>query len=199
MTPVLFAVEGASDVAVAEKLILHVGRVPRVVAATGGSSVIDDRLLRWAQPTNQTPMLVLRDWDDRDGVPCPSALVEKIASTRPANVAVRIVVRSIEAWLMADSSAARAFFRSKAIPSQPELEPRPKIALVQACRASKLRRIRDGIVPPPRSGAVVGPEYSLLINEYARDHWDVSRALQNAPSLARAVQRLETLVATQVW
>ena len=104
-----------------------------------------------------------------------------------------------EAWLMADASAARAFFRSAAIPSQPELEPRPKIALVQACRASKLRRIRDGIVPPPRSGGVVGPEYSLLINEYARDHWDVSRALQNAPSLARAVQRLETLVATQVW
>jgi hypothetical protein len=199
MTPVLFAVEGASDVAVAEKLILHVGRVPRVVSSSGGSSVIDEKLERWARPTNRVPMLVLRDWDERDGVACSPALVDRIASKRPPNIAVRIVVRSIEAWLMADLSAARSFFRSAAIPTQPELESRPKIALVQACKASKLRRIRDGIVPSPTSGAVVGPEYSLLVNEYARDHWDVGRAMKNSPSLARAVQRMEILVATKVW
>jgi hypothetical protein len=200
MTEVLYAVEGGTDVPVAEKLIAHVGRRPRQVSASGGSGVIDAKLGRWAQPSNHAPMLILRDWDLSDGVLCPPALIDKIAGhARPANVAVRIAVRSMESWLMADTFAARRFFQTSRLPQQPELLDRPKLALVDACRDSRLRRVRIGMVPRPGSGGAVGADFALLIGEYAREHWDPVRAQVNAPSLRRAIARMQELVTRGAW
>lgn len=201
MTEVLYAVEGGTDVAVAERLIIHVGRRPRQVSSSGGSGDIDAKLERWCQPSNRMPMLILRDWDLVDGVACPSALLDKVAAgaTRPANVAVRIVVRSIESWLMADTLAARKFFGTSQLSAEPELLTTPKRSLVEACRSSKLRRVRVGMVPRAGSGGGAGADFALLIGEYAREHWDPVRAQANAPSLRRAIVRMNELVASGVW
>lgn len=201
MTEVLYAVEGGTDVAVAEKLIVHVGRRPRQVSAAGGSGAIDAKLKRWCQPSNHAPMLILRDWDLVDGVPCPPALLDKVAphATRPANVSIRIVVRSMESWLMADTWAARKFFRTSRLPTDPELITTPKLSLVEACRSSSLRRVRVGMVPRPGSGGATGPDFALLVGEYAREYWDPVRAQENAPSLRRAIARMNELVARGLW
>jgi hypothetical protein len=200
MTPVLFAVEGETDVPVAEKLIELVGRVPRRVSASGGSSSIDAGLTRWARPSNGEPMLVLRDWDVADNVECAPELRARIAGARcPSNVAVRIVVRSMESWLMADRDAACHYFRTTKIPIHPEQVEHPKLALVDACRRSKLRRVRDGMIPRPGSGGAVGADFSLLIADFARNHWNPTRARLNAPSLSRAIGRMEQLIADNIW
>lgn len=200
MTEVLYAVEGGTDALVAEKLILHVGRRPRQVSASGGAGTIDVKLKRWALPTNWAPMLVLRDWDLVDGVSCPPALVDKVAGIRrPSSLAVRIVVRSMESWLMADTTAARKFFQTSRLPRDPETVDRPKLALVAACRDSGLRRIRDGMVPRLGSGGAVGADFVSLVSEFARDHWDPARAQENAPSLRRAIDRMQMLVDAGEW
>lgn len=200
MTEVLYAVEGTTDAPVAEKLIRLMNRVPRQVSASGGSSTIDTKLARWAQSSNSAPMLILRDWDPVDHAACPAELVGRIAGVnRPPNIAVRIVVRSIESWLMADIEAAKDFFRTPGLPATPESLHRPKPALARACEGSRLARVKRGMVPRQGSGGAVGPEYTLLVTEFARDHWDPLRASENSPSLARTVQRLRQLVESGVW
>jgi hypothetical protein len=200
MTEVLYAVEGGTDVPYAEKLITLFGRKPRLIAASGGAAAIDEKLQRWSRPSNHTAMLVLRDWDDADNSSCPAALRSKLTGVScPENVALRIVVRSIETWLMADRQAAIKFFRTSEIPSDPEDLRRPKIALVNACRRSSSASIRRGMVPLTGSGSPVGVDFARLVIEFGVLHWDPLRARQNAPSLDRTLVRLGQLTSHQIW
>jgi predicted SnoaL-like aldol condensation-catalyzing enzyme len=200
MTVVLYAVEGSTDAPIAEKLIQLVGRLPRQVSASGGAGVVDSKIARWAKPSNRAPMLILRDWDSVDGVECAPRLVQKLAGPhRPPNVAVRVVVRSIESWLMADRDAASAYFRTSSMPTRPENLERPKLALVRACKSSRLVKVRSGMVPREGSGGAVGADFAPLITEFAREHWDPMRAAENAPSLGRAIDRMHQLVADGIW
>ncbi len=199
MTVVLYAVEGPTDAPIAEKLIRRIGRTPRVISATGGSSQIDSGLKRWSQPSNRAAMLVLRDWDDRDSVPCAPALVDKLAPARPNGLSLRIAVRSLEAWLMADVEAAKRYFGVRRLPTDPEQLPRPKVVLVAACRKSTRAAIREGMATRGSISGVVGPQFVPIVTEFARDVWDPDRARLNAPSLDRTLRRLEALVETGSW
>ena len=200
MTVVLYAVEGSPDAPVAEKLIALVGCEARVISASGGSSVIDAKLGRWSQPSNRMPMLIVRDWDQADNVDCPGELVGKLAGAdRPTNIALRIAVRSIESWLMADRDAAAGYFRTPSIPTDPDSLERPKLALVSACRKSKLKAIREGMAPKGSGGGTVGTDYTRLLTDFARDHWDPRRAAVNSPSLDRTLARLSQLVDDGWW
>ena len=200
MTVVMYAVEGSTDVPVAEKLIALVECESRVVSASGGSSVIDGKLPRWTKASNKQPMLVLRDWDQADGAACaPELVASLLGDACPANVALRIVVRSVESWLMADYDAATSFFRTALIPKDPDSVDRPKLALVSACRKSAIKAIRDGMTPANASSGAVGIDYANLVREFAEDHWDPQRASANSPSLARAISRLKQLVDDRVW
>jgi hypothetical protein len=200
MTVVLYAVEGTTDAPVAEKLISLVKCEPRVVSASGGSSVIDLGLARWSMASNKQPMLILRDWDQADGAGCAPELVARLLGKAcPTNVALRIVVRSVESWLMADYDAAKSFFQTAHIHRDPDSLDSPKLALVAACRRSTTRRIRDGMTPGSSTGGAVGPDYSILLRDFAQNHWDPTRAAGNSPSLARAITRLRTLVEDGEW
>lgn len=200
MTVVLYAVEGSTDVPVAEKLIALVECESRVVSASGGSSVIDGKLARWTQLSNKMPMLILRDWDQADNAECAPELVARLRGADcPSNIALRIVVRSIESWLMADYEAATSFFRTRQIPRDPDSIERPKLALVDACRRSDLKAVRDGMTPAATSSGTVGTDYARLVREFAEKHWNPSRAATNSPSLDRAVSRLRQLVKDEVW
>lgn len=92
---VLYAVEGATDAPVAEKLIAYVGGVPRVVVAEGGKSAVDARVKRWSQSSNRQRILVLRDWDRSDRVECAPELIRTIFDGRVLlpNLVVRVAVR----------------------------------------------------------------------------------------------------------
>ena len=200
MTVVLYAVEGSTDVPVAEKLIALVECESRVVSASGGSSVIDGKLPRWTKASNMQPMLVLRDWDQADDAACaPELVASLLGKACPSNVALRIVVRSVESWLMADYDAATSFFRTALIPKDPDSVERPKLALVSACRKSAIKAIRDGMTPRNASSGAVGIDYANLVREFAENHWDPQRASANSPSLARAISRLKQLVEDGVW
>ena len=106
----------------------------------------------------------------------------------------------MESWLLADVEGFSQFFAVNAnhLPREPEALPSPKATLVDVCRRSRSRAIREAVVPRPGSGRAVGPEYTATIREFAVMAWDLDRAAAEAPSLARAiadVARIAGLVA----
>jgi hypothetical protein len=196
MLTIGYGVEGATDAPIAEHLIRLLGRQPRVLSNSGGTPVLDPKILKWNVSSLSTPILVLRDWDLRDGVECVPTLLSKVCGgeLRTQNLLVRVPVRSIEAWLLADTEAFKEYFKTAKIPLAPDEDSTPKVTLVSACRKSKSADIRNAMVPTAKSGRVVGALYASTIVDFASNHWDAIRAAQNSPSLFRAVTRLRALV-----
>lgn len=102
MRVVYFAVEGRTDVPVAERLIESVGCRPQQAIVAGSKSRLDPRLPALNRSGTHLNWLILRDLD-RDA-PCASRLVRRLvgAGTRHPRIAVRVPIRAIESWLLAD-------------------------------------------------------------------------------------------------
>jgi hypothetical protein len=196
-----FGVEGATDVPVAEALIRYVGREPLRTYVGGGKSKLDSRIRRWTKSSNQAPFLVLRDWDRDDPGSCVVEFLDELMErwSCPARVAVRVPVRSVESWLMADHEAFASYFATSVGPASPDQLADPKGTLVEACRRSRSSAIRDDMVPRGGSGRRVGELYEARVIEFGRRHWRPSAASLNSPSLARTIVRLEALVRRRVW
>lgn len=140
-------------------------------------------------------------WHLRAQYRSAGALVERLlgASLVSETLLVRIAVRAVESWLLADHDGVREYFATSAVVSDPETALRPKRELVGACRRSRTRRIRDEMVPRDGSGAALGPGYANCVYEFARDHRDPVAAAVNAPSLARAIERMHERCSDGRW
>ena len=200
MTSVRYAVEGWTDEPVAEKLIRLVGRSPIKTFIARGSSNLDPRVSGFNRAAAHSAWLVLRDLD-RDL--CPSHLTSTLLSgaSLAAGMCLRVPVRAVEAWLLADADAVAEHFRISPgrLPWAPDQEPNPKLSLVNACRRSRSRTIQRAMVPRQGSGAVVGPEYSARIRHFAQTLWDPERAMLRSPSLMRSVDRMRAHVGAGAW
>jgi hypothetical protein len=111
----------------------------------------------------------------------------------------RVVVRALEAWLLADAERFADFFHVARgrIPNDTESLPQPKLTVVTLVGYSRRKEIRQDMVPRPGSGRVVGPAYASHILEFARDPehgWRPSVASQHADSLNRCLRCMRALV-----
>lgn len=202
--PIAIAVEGPTDRSAAERILASrkLAVDPRNVYQKAGKGNLDKKIRGYNAAARHRPWLVLRD-SDRDADDCPArlraALLVPDAQT-PA-LCLRLVVRSLEAWLLADSEAFSGTFSVAAsvIPAAVEDLEDPKAALVDICRRSRKSSIRHAMTPPPKSRGRVGPEFPSLLAEYIRKSWRPEVAAGNAPSLARALRQIDQLVATGVW
>jgi hypothetical protein len=167
-----FGVEGATDVPVAEALIRYVGREPVRTYVGGGKTKLDSRIRRWTESGNQAPFLVLRDWDPDDPGSCLVEFLDGLMkrASCPERVAVRVPVRSVESWLMADREAFGSYFATSVGPTSPDELVDPKGALVEACRRSRSSAVRDDMVPRGGSGRRVGELYEARVIEFGRRH-----------------------------
>jgi hypothetical protein len=140
------------------------------------------------------PVLLITDLDR---APCPPQLQDKWLNTKPHEFFLfRIAVREVEAWFLADRVAIADFLhvRINLIPDNPEQLNDPKRALLDlAGRAS--RKMRKGLLPEPKSNAVIGPEYNDLLTFYVANRWNIAVASNIAPSLRRAVAATKVLAA----
>jgi hypothetical protein len=130
---------------------------------------------------------------DLDAHPCPSALIlEKLGASVHSRFLLRIQVRELESWLLADSFAWAAFLKvsEASLPRDPDLLTDPKQALVNLVRRSNKKQIREDIVPRIGSHGVVGPGYSTQIGMFIADCWSPTRAAERSPSLMRALRAL---------
>jgi hypothetical protein len=190
------AVEGDVDDAVARRLVLHVRAAVSVIHVRYGKDQLLARLAGYNAAARVSPWLVLLDLDD--DAECAPAYARACLRGRVPGMCLRIVVREIEAWLLADRERIARFLAVPrgAVPLVPETLADPKSAMVQLAAHSRRRDIRDDMVPRPGSGRKVGPAYSSRLIEFARDPrkgWRPRQAARNANSLARCLAALRQI------
>lgn len=193
MIPVRFAVEGWTDVPVARRLIEVAGREPmgRYVVAHG-KAPLNARIPAILRSAGSLDWLVLRDLDH--DAPCASALVERfLPSRRPRRLQLRVAVRAMESWLLADhlGFAEEFVILPNYLPARPDNLDDPKQHVVDLCRRSQSKGVRAAMTPDPGSGRRTGEEYATRIGTFARQRWDPVRAAERSPSLSRTLVALK--------
>jgi hypothetical protein len=187
------AVEGILDEAVLRRLVEWIGHEMIYVYPVGGKPQLDQRLSGYNEAAKHSPWCVLRDLDT--DAACPAELVTRLLPEPAPAMCFRIVVRAVEAWLMADRQRMASFLSVSraAIPVSPEDSRDPKEVLVNAARRSNKTAVQSGIVPRPGSGRSVGAGYTSLMIEYVRTRWRPGIAAESSESLRRCIACLRGL------
>jgi hypothetical protein len=107
----------------------------------------------------------------------------------------QVVVRSVEAWLLADGERLAGFLHAprSRVPADPEQVENPKRAVVDLARHSRKQDIHRGMVPRPSSGTAVGVSYTTFMMQFVRESWRPSVAERRSASLERCRRRLNIL------
>ena len=160
------AVEGNVDEEVVRRLIEHVGGTPGPVYGRNGKDHLRQRIANYNQAARLSPWVVLVDLD-HDAECAPPLRSAWLPALSPY-MCLRVAVRQVEAWLLADRERLSKFLSvsTSRIPHNPESVEQPKIALVEIARYSRRRDIREDMVPRPGSGRSVGPAYTARLIEF---------------------------------
>jgi hypothetical protein len=186
-------VEGLSDEAVARRLAETSGFLVGAVYVKQGKQEVDPRLPAYAAASRFGPWLVLRDLDhDAD---CAPTLLGRLLPDRPPKLVVRIPVRAVESWLLADCERLAAFLgvSQASLPARPDELDQPKRALVALAARSRRRVLRRDMTPSEDSTAAVGPGYTSRVIEFVSELWEPRDAARRSPSLRRCLAALGDL------
>lgn len=128
----------------------------------------------------------------------PSLLASKLPH-KSAGFHLRISVRMLESWLLADRQAMAGFLKVpiSALPINPDSKAHPKRTLVDIARKSTSKNIRNALIPDD-SGGVVGSDYAATMSKFIEQHWRVAVARKHSPSLEKACQRWVAIQAVQI-
>lgn len=129
---------------------------------------------------------------DLDREACPGRVVAERLPGRNRRMIVRLAVREIESWLLADRESMGELLKvlPRKLPAEPDQLADPKAELVRLARYSKSKEIRACLVPRPGSSAVVGVEYNLTLLSYVERLWRPREGAKVSPSLRRAIDAL---------
>ena len=196
MLQVALATEDEVSEAVGSRLISEWGSRLEVGLRLrrGGYGYLRSRMKNFCEMARRSPVLVITELDR---TVCPAALCSEWTRrlSRPAGLLLRVAVREIEAWLLADHDAIRSFFGRAAagrLPDRTDAIEYPKEFLLDlALRAP--RDVRDDLTPGRGSLSSQGLGYNPRLTQYVYQYWDPQRASQRSPSLARTRQRLRDL------
>lgn len=197
--PVSFAVEGIIDQAVVLKLFDASGVVSGTPYVCDGIGNLRQRLDGFNAGARHSPWFVLCDLDRHE---CAPELRGRLFATpQTEGMELRVAVRAVEAWLMADRQSFATFLGvgMKRVPREPEHVADPKHAVVELARESSKRVIREGLVPSAAGGRRIGPAYTDEVIRYVRRRWSPDRARAASPSLDRAFERCETFSRRGAW
>jgi len=190
------AVEGPVDEAVLRRLVIHVHATPGSVYGKSGKTSLRRSIGKYNQAARRSSWLILVDLDhDAD---CAPALRASWLPNPERGMCFRIVVREVEAWLLADPERFAAFLgiAISRVPRDPENIEDPKRFIVGLATHSRRRDIREDMVPRPGSGRAVGPAYTSRLIQYATDMnsgWRPDVAAGHADSLSRCLRSLRRL------
>lgn len=193
------AVEGLVDLAVITRVLqsvnIHQHQIRRRTFS-GGKSRILQKLHDYNQAAKYAHWLVLLDLDHDDE--CAPDYVRRVMPAPSTGMILRIPVREIETWLLADRDKIASFLgiNSTNFPDYPESLNDPKgflIDLVNRKCPQRYRQLRNDLLPAPDSLKSVGPYYPDRIASFAEKHWRPEVAALNSDSLARCIRALEDL------
>ena len=184
------AVEGELDEAVLKKVLAFVNiRVANIFGKQGKNN-LKENVPRYNQAAQYGRWVILVDLDnDAD---CPPPFVNSWLPLRNQNLQLRVAVRTVESWLLAERDGMAGFLAvsKQRIPLYPEIEDNPKRILINIARHSRSKTMRADIVPRDGSTAIQGPGYTTRLIEFTVEYWNPERAAVNAPSLRRSINSL---------
>lgn len=197
VAPVPCLVEGTLDEAVVRKM-LEVSSLQAASFYFESIPAFRTRLQAFNRAARHAAWFALCDLDDDN---CAPSRIRSYLPESSPGMCFRVAVREVEAWLLADRVAMARFLSvsSDVIDPYPERLAAPKSHLVSLARRSRSRAIREGLVPVAGDSRRVGPEYTLLMSEFAREQWRPQRAEKRSPSLRRAMDRCRSLAASGRW
>lgn len=188
------AVEGDTDAPFVTRLCEASGfQVRTPLFSRRGKDDLAEFIVGFARASHGAPHLVVRDLDHD-----ASCAAEWLHANRPKTwgrfFALRIAVRAIESWFLADRKAAAEALRipMQKLPLTPDDENDPKQTIVNLARASSKASVRAAIVPSPGRSRKTAPGYEGWLLD-ASTKWSLGRAVPNSPSLERAHRRLSAL------
>jgi hypothetical protein len=185
------------DEAVLRRLVDELGSITGPVYGKNGKPYLLNKLNAYNQAARFTPWVILIDLDHDDDCAPP---YRKSCLPHPAPyMCFRVAVRETEAWLLADRERLAKFLSVgvSRIPLDPERLDSPKSTMVEVARHSRRRGVREDMVPRTGSGRKIGPAYTSLLIEFARDSrqgWRPDVAAKSSDSLKRCMRRLEQLI-----
>lgn len=194
MTVVNALVEGVLDEAAAIRIIEASGHVVGTIYGKKGCGYIRKNISSFNKAAQGAHYLALLDLMDTR-ISCPPQVVVQWLPNRSPGMLFRIVVRELESWLLADRSNLSKFLsvHLSKLPHNPEKVPDPKLTIVNLARKSRIKRIREGLVPEPNSTAQVGKLYVSEMRLFITKYWDLKMSRTNAPSLDACLRSLEAL------
>jgi hypothetical protein len=184
------AVEGDLDEVVLRRILKLLNIQVENAYGKKGKDNLRVNIKRYNKAATTAKWVVLVDLNQE--AECPPPFVSSWLPHRNPNLQLRVAVRAIESWLLADRSEIARFLKvtiSK-IPHYPENETNPKMTLINIARHSRSKNIREDMAPKAYSTASQGPGYTSRLIEFAILFWDPSRAEQNAPSLKKCLRSL---------
>jgi hypothetical protein len=185
-------VEGDVDEAVGRRIARTAGWREVVIHGKKGKDWITQNLPRYAQAARYGAWGVLRDLDD--DAECAPALIASLDSGG-GSLCLRVAVRTVDAWLLADREGIGALLRvpASAVPRNVERLQDPKREIVSLARRSSSMAIRRAFVPRPGASTKVGPAYVSYLTEFAQTKWSVESASETCASLDGCLRGLERL------
>jgi len=192
--PVSVYIEGQSDLAVVARILSMAGCSIHAVYGRTGKSGMGAQMAAYNSAARFAPWFVLRDLDNDE--PCAPILVQRMLPHPSRWMRFRVAVREVESWLLADADRVSDYFRiaKRLVPGDPEGLADPKQALVNLVRRSRVRAIREDVVPEEGVSSPVGPGYVSRVSEFARDYWRPEIARQSSLSLDKCINRLGELL-----
>jgi hypothetical protein len=177
------------------RIMQSVGLVPGLGLGGNGREAVLKRIPNYNRAARVSPFVVLVDFERNQG--CVGAFVQRVLPAPSQLMRLRVAVRSIESWFMADADGLAGYLNVPIyrIPAQPDTVAQPKLQMVNLAKRSRSSVIRREMVPREGSGSSVGPAYTSRMQEFARLHWNIERAADASPSLLRSLRALRTLAA----
>ncbi len=157
---------------------------------TGGVTQLKAKLKQYRNASKVIPHVICLDLDDNE---CAPSLLKNLGITpRSPSMLVRVAVREVESWLLADTQGLAEFLNipMAKVPNQPDTLRDPKLTLINLARKSKNKSVREGIVPEQGARASVGPLYNPLLASFVNEGWSLLNACTRSPSLEKALLRL---------
>ncbi|MBW7866388.1 MAG: hypothetical protein H3C30_18470 [Candidatus Hydrogenedentes bacterium] len=158
-----------------------------------GSGYLRANLKKLSELSVHIPVLLITDLDQTK---CPSLLLNDWAGRMRLgkNLLLRVAVREIESWLLADQEAMRSLFAANTakIPNEPDTISDPKRFLLNLARKAPAK-IRNELVADEGSTARQGLGYNAVLCDFVRKEWAPDRAAKRSTSLYRTIHRLRRL------
>lgn len=158
-----------------------------------GFGYLRRRMDGWCEMASWQVVLIITDLDT---LSCPVKLLTDWAGIRmklPERLLLRVAVREIESWALADHEAMRKLIGKRGkLPLEPDLLPDPKQYLLRLAEQAP-RNVRDDLVKKKGAVASQGVGYNARLTAWVKEAWSPARAAERSPSLARARRALAQL------